>query len=109
MDDLASRLTAAREGIGLSQEELADRAGCGQSTIGHLESRARGSSKHLVAIARALGVRPEWLVEGKLPKNPAFELSQKDLFLIQAYRDASPAGRQLIELACIGASKPEPE
>lgn len=107
MSNLATRLIDARNGANLTQQELADRVPCSQSTIGNLESGLRESPKFIIAIARALGVTAEWLMDGVGPKLPNFELSQKELFLVQSYRDASPAGMQLIELACIGARKPE--
>lgn len=49
----------------LSQEELADRAGVSQGTIGNIESGARKNPRELLAIARAANVSAEWLKSGK--------------------------------------------
>jgi len=49
----------------LSQEALGKAVGVTKATICNLEKGSAGSSKHLVKIAQALGVRPEWLAEGK--------------------------------------------
>ena len=65
VNTLAERLTAAREAAGLTQGELAARAGVSQGTIGNAESGLRRQPRGLVAIAAALNVRPEWLLSGK--------------------------------------------
>ena len=67
MDTLAKRLKHARELAELSQAALAKRIGTGQSTIGSIESGRNQGSGKIVAIARVLGVRPEWLQTGMLP------------------------------------------
>ena len=55
---VATRIRELREGRGLSQEELADLAGCHRTYISMLE-RGRGnpSLSLLVEISEALGVR----------------------------------------------------
>lgn len=65
---IAERLTDAREKEGLSQAELASRAGVSQGTIGNIESGARKNPRELLAIARVLNVEPEWLKTGKPPR-----------------------------------------
>ena len=55
-----------RLALKLSQPQLASRAGCiSYQAIQQLE--AGGGTKHLVAIARALGVSAEWLQDGSGP------------------------------------------
>lgn len=70
-DTIADRLKEARGAIGLSQPELAKKAGVVPGTIGNIESGARKSPRELLAIAKALGVRAEWLKDGTEPRHPA--------------------------------------
>jgi transcriptional regulator with XRE-family HTH domain len=75
VNTLADRTKEARMALGYSQEQLADRAGVSQGTIGNIESGFRKNPRELLAIANALGVRPEWLKDGKgemsaLPSGP---------------------------------------
>jgi len=61
---LKDRLHSKRQALGLSQQQLADKAGVSQVTIQHLESGRNSSSKKLLEIAKALGVTAEWLASG---------------------------------------------
>jgi transcriptional regulator with XRE-family HTH domain len=71
MDNLSSRLKAAREAKGLSQAQLGKMAHCGQTTIASIENgRNKGSTK-LAALAEILGVEPLWLAEGARPQGTA--------------------------------------
>jgi phage repressor protein C with HTH and peptisase S24 domain len=54
----------------MSQVHLAEKSGVSQTTIASIESGRATGSKHLVAIADALGVAPEWLVTGRLSRIP---------------------------------------
>ncbi|SAK65738.1 putative phage repressor [Caballeronia pedi] len=74
---IGKRLIEAREKRGWSQDELADKAGVSQGTIGHLESGRNKSSTKLPQIAAALGVTVEWLTgsakeSGKSAANQSF-------------------------------------
>lgn len=55
----------------MSQGELAEMVGLSQVTIQHLESGRNKGTKHMVALARSLGVNPTWLEEGKGPISPS--------------------------------------
>lgn len=66
-ETVGSRLKAARLLLGLSQSQVADRAGLSQVSIQHLESGRNENSRHLVNVAKAVGVRPEWLFTGANP------------------------------------------
>lgn len=55
------RLKRLRKAKGLTQPELAKRAGVSQGTIGNLETGLRGYGESIVSIAAALGVPPEYL------------------------------------------------
>ena len=59
-------LRAARQRLGLTQRELAARAGTGQGTICKLETLSRAAyPQTLRKLAGALGVTPADLVEGQ--------------------------------------------
>ncbi|HDR9087173.1 XRE family transcriptional regulator [Burkholderia vietnamiensis] len=68
METLGSRVKAARLDAKLSQESLARQVGVSQGLIGQIESGKNQGSKHLAALARALGVSPDWLETGKGPR-----------------------------------------
>ncbi|WP_369065330.1 XRE family transcriptional regulator [Burkholderia gladioli] len=68
MRSLAQRLRETRDEQSLSQADLGTRAGVSQSTIANIESGRNQGSKHLMAIARALGVSAEWLESEQGPK-----------------------------------------
>lgn len=60
------RLKLAREHAGLSQAELAAKAGVGtQENISKLERTDADGSEFTVQYARACGVSPDWLASGK--------------------------------------------
>ncbi|VVO22837.1 XRE family transcriptional regulator [Pseudomonas fluorescens] len=66
-ETVGTRLRAARLLLGLSQSQVAERAGLSQVSIQHLESGRNENSRHLVSVAKAVGVRPEWLFTGANP------------------------------------------
>jgi transcriptional regulator with XRE-family HTH domain len=60
-------LRSARQRLGLTQRQLAARAGTGQGTICKLETLQRGAyPQTLQKLAVALGVTPAELVEGRV-------------------------------------------
>ncbi len=69
----AERLKAERERTGLSQADLAERAGCGVMTVSKLERGAQEPAWPLVlALAKALGVEvTAFVVEGEAESPPA--------------------------------------
>ncbi|MCU7845324.1 MAG: helix-turn-helix transcriptional regulator [Candidatus Thiodiazotropha sp. (ex Monitilora ramsayi)] len=62
---LGQRTKAERDAQGLTQEELAEKAGIKQQTLQALEKRNSRRSEHAAALAVALGVNLEWLIDGK--------------------------------------------
>jgi SOS-response transcriptional repressor LexA len=73
MNPISKRLASEIAEQGLSQSEVAARASTKrrqvtQQTVQHLVSGRNQSSRDLPQIAKALGVRVEWLLEGSGPK-----------------------------------------
>lgn len=62
---LGDRVKWARIQRGLSQTELAGRAGVSQGTIGNIESGARKKPRELLSLARALNASAAWLETGR--------------------------------------------
>jgi len=73
MTSLGDRLKFARKEAKLSQEKLARLVGVKQQAIGALENGDARSTTHLLRLAAALNVRPEWLERGAEPMRPAGE------------------------------------
>lgn len=65
---IADRIREAREELGLTVQQLADRAEVDKSTIDKLGGRREATLGRLTRCAMALQVRPEWLIFGSLPK-----------------------------------------
>ncbi|MEO5340892.1 MAG: helix-turn-helix transcriptional regulator [Magnetococcus sp. MYC-9] len=65
-EQIGIRLMQRRKALGLSQEELARRAGySGQSAIREIESGTVRKPGKLLELAAVLGVRPDWLSSGQ--------------------------------------------
>lgn len=65
MSAFSGRVKKERERAGLSQTQLARVCGLSGAMISCIErGKSAGSEKVLVSVARALGVRPEWLRSG---------------------------------------------
>ncbi|KHJ63965.1 XRE family transcriptional regulator [Burkholderia glumae] len=61
MSNIGQIIREARKAKGLTQGELAKRAGVSQGTIGHIESGRNATSTRLIDIARALELHPRLL------------------------------------------------
>lgn len=88
MKTLAERLTWARIDREMSQQQLADKAGVAQSTIGSLEAGTRMTARKITAIAAALGVSSDWLADGK---------GDADAIRTQAAPTAAPEGTRKLQ------------
>ncbi|TDR82180.1 helix-turn-helix domain-containing protein [Paludibacterium purpuratum] len=71
--NMGTRIREEREALGLTQEELARRAGVSRTMISEIEKDPNRGTTRLVAIARALKVEPAYLESGKEPKHPAID------------------------------------
>jgi transcriptional regulator with XRE-family HTH domain len=122
MRTFAERLRATREEKDpkMSQMALAELSGISQSTIANIESGRNQGSKHILALARALDVRAQWLEDETGPKTDsegratdaplaggAIDETPSGLKkIIAAYKTAGPAKQEaLLRLAQL----PEPE
>lgn len=76
INSFRERLKYARTKKQYSQQELADKSGVSQSTIGSYESGERCSSRNIAQIAAVLGVSPYWLETGKGEENPALPVGR---------------------------------
>jgi phage repressor protein C with HTH and peptisase S24 domain len=69
MSGIGLRIKAVRAERKVSLEWVAERVGVRYQTIQDLENGTSQGSKHLLKIARALGVQPNWLETGTGPKD----------------------------------------
>lgn len=103
----SDRLQAAMDAEGLRQTDLANKVGLSRAAINQLIT---GSSKgmkpdNLVAVARALRVRIEWLATGEEPMRDP--ITPEDRATISELHQLDPEKRVLI-LANIRAMLPPP-
>lgn len=89
MSTIGQRIREARKAKQMTQADLAKKVGLSQGAIGHLEAGRNDNSMHLVQIAAALGVRAEWLTNGRgesflawpfddVPPEVYYQLPQED-------------------------------
>jgi transcriptional regulator with XRE-family HTH domain len=90
MTTLAQKLRAARIAQHLSQADLAKKAGVTQGTIGHLETGRSNATTKLPAIAKALGMTIDQLLEGASDYQPSFALVGSEIVPIAALFPADP-------------------
>lgn len=62
--ELKDRLKRARKNAGLTQVELAERAGIKQASVSEIERGLTRTSGHLIKLAQICGVDPVWLSDG---------------------------------------------
>ena len=70
MNEIKDRVAQSRRDMGLTQLELAKRVGVSQQAIQQLEDGVIKRPRYMVELALALGVSPEWLLNGLGLKNP---------------------------------------
>lgn len=119
MKTLAERLIWARERKGLTKTQVAAEAGVTSSSISHLETGLRKSSRNILQIARVLGVDPGWLNEGRGSPEPRAEaprlaseskmqlvyVTRQEQDLLTSFREADEVGQDFIlKAAQAGAS-----
>lgn len=88
MTTLGQRLKQAREAAGVSQGKLAEAVGMRQPSIQAIEKGEVRGTKHLLAIARALSVDPDWLETGRANPAPAARHAPAAASIIEIEGDA---------------------
>lgn len=91
MNTLGERVEATRKRIGMSQADLAERAGISQTTLSDIERGRNERSRYAVNLALALGVQPRWLVYGESEPDEEPELSAQYSRLLEAAGWTTPA------------------
>lgn len=95
---LASRITFAREQLGLTQVELALRCGISSAAINALEAGKSKAlrGKTLLAMSVALGKSAEWLGGGLGPATETPTLSAEEQDLIGQYRKLNSSEKKVV-------------
>jgi transcriptional regulator with XRE-family HTH domain len=86
METIGARVRGLRKEMGLTQVELAARAGVDQSTISDIERGKSFGAEVLMSVSQALLRSPQYIMTGK-PE--ALELSSVEANMIAAYRHAT--------------------
>ena len=90
LEELGGNIRARRVIEGVTQEELARRAGLGLGALKHLESGAGANLTTLVKVVRALGAE-EWLTALAPPPEPTVSPMQ----LLRERRRATPVRQRV--------------
>jgi transcriptional regulator with XRE-family HTH domain len=90
LEEIGSNIRARRVAAGVTQEELARRAGLGLGALKHLESGAGANLTTLVKVVRALGAE-DWLISLAPPPEPAVSPMQ----LLRERRRAAPVRQRV--------------
>ncbi|MDR1647875.1 MAG: helix-turn-helix domain-containing protein [Zoogloeaceae bacterium] len=96
MRTFGQRLREAREEAGLTQAQLAKQTGLAQATISNTESGRNQGSSEAVALARALGVSPDWLAEGRGQKRK----DEPEIIDLETHPDLVPVKRYSVRPSC---------
>lgn len=89
---IGTRVKAARKKAGLTQKELAAKAGMKQSTLSELETGESAGTTSIASLANALGVNALWLETGD---GPSTKGAVDDL--VSQIAKLTPAQRQVIK------------
>lgn len=95
--ELANKLKCLMEGQGLTQKQLAEKAGVSQNTIFKITSGATKNSRHAPAIAKVFGLTTEELLSLEPPPEP--DKSPEKARLLRKVEDASETALPEIEKA----------
>lgn len=102
--NMAQRIQQRMDEIGMTQEALAKLIGATQPSIYKLLSGKTRRSTRLPEIARALGVRLEWLLDGIEPKEQ--KIKKEDQMFISKYLDLPEERKAAFRVLVLGDSPP---
>lgn len=107
MFDIGAEIKRRREALGISQNQLAKRSGCAQSTLSAIENTTKKpSSETLAGIAEALGCTVAELM-GETP-SAAPRLTAEERQLLRVFRQLNESGRAYVQdMADYALSKEE--
>ena len=106
--DLAARIRALRDSLGLSQASFANRVGVDQSNVSRWERGAPPDDAHLVRLAELAGQHPAAFRYGQLPETVSEALPRPSIVSVVGYVGA---GQEIFALDdhALGASLEEVE
>ena len=94
---IGSRIRAARQDQGWTQDELAAAVGVSRSAVAQWETgRAGQVTANLTRVAAALGTGVEHLMHGREKYTAGQVTNGDELALLRLYRECTPADRQLL-------------
>jgi len=110
-DTLGTRIREQRMRLGFSQQTLAGMAGVTQGLIAQIEAGINKGSKHIIAIARALGVSPDWLEGGGYPPSGRQHPGEirDEHWLLGRWQHASAEAREVARFVLSETHAPLPE
>jgi transcriptional regulator with XRE-family HTH domain len=98
---MGKRIRRVRERKKISRKDLAEYAGLAPSTIADLENGYQKSTTKLHKVAELLGVSETYLEDGgpERPQRSREEVTAREHALLEAFRSAHPAAKEIIERA----------
>ena len=91
--DVGSRLREQREGLGITQEELAERLGKTRNTVGAWERGDQYPSGEFYSVAHAWGFDVLYIVTGQRGLGTVGTLTAEEASIVDHYRAATDGGR----------------
>lgn len=92
----AERVKETRVNAKLTQEQLAKLAGISQITVSNIERGRNEGSRYLLQLAKALKVRPEWLVTGLGERVPGIDSEGIVAEFAWLYNNTTDEGRTFL-------------
>ena len=95
--EIGTRIRAARQELGWTQDQLAAAVGVSRSAVAQWETgRAGQITGNLTRVSSALGIGVEHLMHGRDKYAPAQVRGGDELALLRLYRECPPEDRQLL-------------